>query len=247
MRCGIASFSSCNCLVISSSNCEASPVRLPPGRARLCTKPSGNGIDQEHEDDGDRRGRLLRRRDRGGTGNDEDIDLLLHQFVDERGNPLRPAFGPPVDDRRWCGPRSSPGRAGRAARRRVAKRRSRACRCPGSRSACGGAAWASAGDGGTPTSAASVAMKVRRSITASPVGEWECGPWYAQACAHVRRTRSRERSSGRAVRRASMGGSRRGTVQSPALCTRSRRTHYASGWRDIRRTSAGAPPCSEPP
>ena len=42
-RLGTASVSSCSCLVTSSSYCEANPVALPPGRARLRTNPSATG------------------------------------------------------------------------------------------------------------------------------------------------------------------------------------------------------------
>ena len=71
----------------------ASPVMLPPGRARLGMSPSSTGLIIAHEDDRHRRGRLLGcesgRRTRGQDG----IDPQAHQLLDQPWKLLDAAVG----------------------------------------------------------------------------------------------------------------------------------------------------------
>ena len=58
---GIASLSISSLLVFSSVAKPESPVTLPPGRARLATKPAPTGSPDVRHHDGDGSGRFLRR------------------------------------------------------------------------------------------------------------------------------------------------------------------------------------------
>ena len=65
------------------------PVRLPPGRARLATRPSLTGSSPTHEDDGDRRGcRLGRERRSGTSGRGDHGDLSANQFGRQLRQPI---------------------------------------------------------------------------------------------------------------------------------------------------------------
>ena len=58
---GTASLSISSLLVFSSGDKLESPVTLPPGRARLATKPCTHGVPSVRHHDGDGSGCFLRR------------------------------------------------------------------------------------------------------------------------------------------------------------------------------------------
>src|SRR4029450_7581498 len=55
------------------------PVKFPPGRARLATRPTPTGSIGS-QDDWDRAGGLLGGKSRWRTGGHDDIDLIAHQL-----------------------------------------------------------------------------------------------------------------------------------------------------------------------
>ena len=79
---------------------KLTPVRLPPGRARLATRPSLTGSSRDVEDDGDRRGCRLGRERRSGTaGRDDHGDLSANQFGRQRRQSIDLILRPAVFDR----------------------------------------------------------------------------------------------------------------------------------------------------
>src|SRR5215831_16472771 len=71
------------------------PVTLPPGRARLATRPVPR---RDREDDRDNRCRLLCRDD-GGSRRDNDIDLQTDELGRNLGVALAASLRPPILDR----------------------------------------------------------------------------------------------------------------------------------------------------
>jgi hypothetical protein len=69
------------------------PVIFPPG-----DKPGLHRVAQGIHDNGDRRGRLLRRLGRGGTRGKDDVDGELDQLRGEGGETLIASLGVPVLD-----------------------------------------------------------------------------------------------------------------------------------------------------
>ena len=69
------------------------PVKLPPGRARLATRPSLTG----DEDDGDRRGcRLGRQRHTGTSSRGDHGDLSANQIGLQLWQPIDLILGPAI-------------------------------------------------------------------------------------------------------------------------------------------------------
>ena len=86
---------------VSSAGSILIPVRLPPGRARLATRPSADRVAAGVEDDRDRRGRLLRAAigARVATGRDH-VDLAGDQIGwPSAGSRSNLFLGPAVFDR----------------------------------------------------------------------------------------------------------------------------------------------------
>ena len=67
---------------------------LPPGRARLATKPSRHRINNARHDDGDRPRRLLRRLDRGRGVRHDDVHLEVDQLGRQIWEPAVLTLGP---------------------------------------------------------------------------------------------------------------------------------------------------------
>src|SRR5437762_10459179 len=80
--------SSSNCFGDESSDEPASPVMLPPGCARLATRPFPDRIGRESHDDGDRGDRLLQHRQRRTHGCDDDVKLQSHELRSNFRNSL---------------------------------------------------------------------------------------------------------------------------------------------------------------
>jgi len=62
-------------------------------------EPQGHWVGQGYEYDGNRALRLLRRTDRGCTGQHDDVDLSLNELADEGREPIRVLFRPAILDR----------------------------------------------------------------------------------------------------------------------------------------------------
>ena len=97
---GTSSRRSSSRFAANSPSKKLMPVRLPPGRARLATRPSLTGSSRDHEDDGDRRGRRLgRERRRGTSGRGDHGDLPANQIGRQRRQSIQLILGPAVFDR----------------------------------------------------------------------------------------------------------------------------------------------------
>ena len=100
MAWGTSSDSSSSRLGISSTLKGLKPVRLPPGRARLATRPAATGSLMPSEDDRDRRGRNFRGQCRTEIAACHDqIDLAADEIGGQCGQPIIAAFRPAVLDR----------------------------------------------------------------------------------------------------------------------------------------------------
>ena len=98
---GTASLSSSSRFPPSSRVRSVRPVTLPPGRARLATRPASTGSTAGHHNDGNRLGRILGRLDRSSPSCDhDDIDFKTHQVGNKLGNPLDLPIAVSVLDRR---------------------------------------------------------------------------------------------------------------------------------------------------
>ena len=73
-------------------------MTLPPGRARLATKPLPTGSGVDRKDDRDDRSRLLECGDRGSK-RDDDIDLKPDELGRDLGVALDAVFRPAILDR----------------------------------------------------------------------------------------------------------------------------------------------------
>src|SRR5262245_52459629 len=91
---GTSSRSSSSRFATNSALKKLIPVRFPPGRARLATRPNLSGC----EDDGDRRSSRLGRQRRSRAGDDDDGNLSANQFVHEYRQPIVLALRPAVFD-----------------------------------------------------------------------------------------------------------------------------------------------------
>ena len=78
-------FSNSRCLGLTSTVVSDSPVMLPPGRARLATKPLSTGPARGGEHDGNAAGGALRRLGRGRPMRRDDFDFRPHQLGGEAG------------------------------------------------------------------------------------------------------------------------------------------------------------------
>ena len=96
---GAISLTSCRYFpTISVPASSASPVTLPPGRARLATRPRRTGVDHARHDDGDRaRGLLRRAYVQRGHGDDE-VDLHVDELGRERPGTILLPLGIPALD-----------------------------------------------------------------------------------------------------------------------------------------------------
>ncbi len=96
---GTSSESSSSRLGISSVAMMLTPVRLPPGRARLATRPARPGR-RRRKDDRDRRGRVFCRQCRRSAAAGRDhVDLAADEIGGQCGQPIIVALRPAVFDR----------------------------------------------------------------------------------------------------------------------------------------------------
>src|SRR5215470_7904413 len=97
---GASSLSRPNCFGISVVVTLLTPVRLPPGRLKLATRPALHGVAPGTEDDWNSRGRRLGRLCRGlaATG-DNNRNLATNEIVDQLRQALVPTFRPSEFDR----------------------------------------------------------------------------------------------------------------------------------------------------
>ena len=88
---------------------NVTPVTLPPGRARLATRPDADRIADRREDDRNRRGRLPWPRDAPACRRASAITSTLraNQIGRQRRQPIVLALRPAVFDRERSGPRRS--------------------------------------------------------------------------------------------------------------------------------------------
>src|SRR5262245_1771167 len=88
-----------NRFALSSPVNRLMPVRLPPGRARLATRPYLTGSSGGQEYDGDRRGYRLDRQRRDTVRRHDHGDLSANQVGCQLWQPIHLIFGPAVFDR----------------------------------------------------------------------------------------------------------------------------------------------------
>ena len=146
---------------------DVSPVILPPGRARLATKPAPTGSPMAAMTMGIVAVAALAATRRWRADRDDDhVDLQPNQLRGQHGKPSA-ASADRHSMTMFC-PRHSPGRAALAGRPRPSASRppgvSRECRSVGTFPAC----CASAASGAARAPASEVSRKRRRSITRSP-------------------------------------------------------------------------------
>ena len=96
---GTSSDSSSSRLGISSTVRMLTPVRLPPGRARLATRPRLDRVAADDEDDRDRRGCAFRRECRRGAARHDHVDLAADEVGGQCGQPIIVTLRPAVFDR----------------------------------------------------------------------------------------------------------------------------------------------------
>ena len=97
---GTSSCRSPSRLATTSSEKKLMPVALPPGRARLATRPSLTGSSADAEDDRDRRGRSFgRERSRRAAGRGDDGHTTADQVSHQRRQAIVLALQPVVLDR----------------------------------------------------------------------------------------------------------------------------------------------------
>ena len=97
---GTSSRRSSSRFALNSTLKKLMPVRLPPGRARLATRPSLTGSSVTLKDDGDRRGCRLGRERAGGTaGRGDHGHLTANQIGRQRRQSIQLIVGPAVFDR----------------------------------------------------------------------------------------------------------------------------------------------------
>ena len=127
---GTSSRRSSSRFALSSILKKLMPVRLPPGPARLATRPSPTGSSAHEEDDGDRRGCRLGSGGRGGTaGRGDHGNLTANQFGRQRRQSIELTVGPAILDRYVLDLRRSRSPSGPGGMRADESANGRAMRC----------------------------------------------------------------------------------------------------------------------